>query len=97
MFHLEENPGLTDSGIYKKVQHWKIPKLSFILHESFRGYRVVIVHVEFTKIIEGKTGLQVQCLFEEIIGKIKRIPCCDLRHVQYILLLIDFLIKHGVV
>ena len=97
MLQLEEYPRLADPGVDKEIEHWEITHFGGILHKCLGCYRIVIVDVEFGEIIEGKTGLQVQCLFEKIIGEVQRIPCSDLWYVQDILLLVDFLVKYRIV
>ena len=81
MFYFKENTGLTDSGVDKEIDHRKLPYFSGILHESFGQDRIVIVGEIFSEVIEGKTGLQVQCFFEKIIGVIQRVSGYDLRHI----------------
>lgn len=97
MFRFEKNSGLANSGVNKEIDHWKIAYFSLILNKCFGGYRIIIVGVVFCKIVECKAGLEIQCFFEEIIGKVKRVSGDDLRHVENIVFLVYLLVKDSVI
>jgi hypothetical protein len=97
MFGFEIDACLAHPCIDKEIEHWEPAYLALVLHIEFTEQRVVIVRVIFCKIAERNAGLYEHSLLKEIIVEVKRISRDELRNIQDVIILADFLVKDGIV
>ena len=97
MFGLNEDAASSDAGVDEEIEHGKGAYFLILLYKKLTDDGIVIVSVVLCEVIENDSGLQIQCAFEKIIVVIQCIPGDKIGNVEYVVVLVDLLVKQGVV
>ena len=67
VFCFEKNTRLPDPCIDEEIEVCKVTNLFFLLYKKLGRYRIVVVCIKLSEIVERDAGLQIECFFEKII------------------------------
>src|SRR6476646_7892647 len=97
MLGFQEKAGLPHTGIDEEVEHRKAADFLVLLDKELAEHRVVLIRIEFRKIIEGYAGLDVECMRKIVIREIQRVSRHKLRNIENMVVLSRLLVEKRVV